>query len=58
MIEDRPRHGGSYDLVPPGRMPIHVLAFGAVVTTQPAGVLPAIGLEGCRQRVLNVSNFR
>ena len=25
MIEDRPRHGGSYDLVPPGRMPIHVL---------------------------------
>ena len=41
MIEDRPRHGGSYDLVPPGRMPIHALAFGAVVTTQPARVLLA-----------------
>ena len=50
MIEDRPRHGGSYDLVPPGRMPIHVLAFGAVVTTQPARVLLATGLEGCRYR--------
>ena len=50
MIEDRRRHGGSYDLVPPGRMPIHVLAFGAVVTTQPARVLLAIGLEGCRNR--------
>ena len=48
MIEDRRRHGGSYDLVPPGRMPIHVLAFGAVVTTQPARVLLAIG--GYRNR--------
>ena len=50
MIEDLPRHGGSDDLVPPGRLPIHVLAFGAVVTTQPARVLLATGLEGCRYR--------
>ena len=46
MIDDRPRHGGTYDdFVPPGRMPFHVFAFGAVVTTQPAKVLLAIALE-------------
>ena len=50
MIEGRPRRGGSYDLVPVGRLPIHVLAVGAVVTTQPARVLLATGLEGCRYR--------
>ena len=53
MIEDRPRHGGSYDLVPPGRMPIHVLAFGAVVTTQPARVLLATGHLAQRGRQAN-----
>ena len=48
MIEDRPLHGASYDLVLPGRMPIHVLAFGAVVTTQPARAILATGLEAVR----------